>query len=431
MPVKAGKFTLRAGDMLVHGGAGSNSGFEVGGIGFEPSLTIVMSVGLSTENTWAPSGKTWGVMCMHSHNPDDPVNVGGWTGLTEFWDTDMKPSSFWSNSGVGWFKNGHGGGGYAIYIAEEFEDGFRIGYPGGGYEGGYGTVCYYLCIGSDDRVGHTFSYQGAPQPEVVGWEPNIFMTLCSGGLDQSAGDIAFADMSVPSWGFGGIIDEVNSANGPQWLANGLAAATSVEQQRFIDDGFLDQEVFDGNIVAQQVGNASFFYTRSDTTFGMHFNNFFAGDNIRGGAHFLENGLYSGGSRTPNPVGVPLDVTTGFTPECVVFLCPQDHHDSGGLGVVPWGGRCFGFLTDDFECCIAWGAYSHIGPTAAFCTSDFSWLSNFTSTQLNAVGSPNYGNAEITSGGFRMTTQAMPKFNKYVRYAAFGLDQPHSQFFRVL
>ena len=49
MAAKAGKFVLRAGDMGVLPG---NNGFAVTGIGFNPAIVIVMSVGLTAENTW-------------------------------------------------------------------------------------------------------------------------------------------------------------------------------------------------------------------------------------------------------------------------------------------------------------------------------------------------------------------------------------------
>ena len=104
--------------------------------------------------------------------------------------------------------------------------------------------------------------------------------------------------------------------------------------------------------------------------------------------------------TPNPVGTPLEIDTQFDPEAVIFLGPQPNY--GNLFGNPWGGRCIGFLTEDFECCIAWGAYSHVGSAWSFCTSDYSWISNFTEAALSAPTTPNYGSAELDGAGIILT-----------------------------
>lgn len=432
MPAKAGKFLLRAGDISVLG----RSGFQIDGIGFRPEIVIVMSVGLTAEDSWDTTPNTWGGMSIWSNDADG--NAKGNTGLTEFWGTDYKPSSFWSNSGVIWFKTSHGGGGSAIFIGGTHDDGFLIGYPDGGYEGAYGTVCYYLALKSEEgNAAQVYGYPGAPTPVTVGFQPSVYMTLGSGGLSGGAGDIAFLDFSTPSWGFGGFENQADPGRGsPEWLANGLAHTETVEQVRFFLDGNDAQSVFDGYTASQIIANSSFFYGRSATEFSYGITDGFPGGlNERVAVHMLGDGLYSGGVVTPNPIGVPLDVDVNFTPEAVIFLGPQTNH--GNLFGVPWGGRCFGFLTEDFQCCIAWGAYQHAGAdpslakVASFCTSDFSWVSNFTSDALNDPGDPNYGSAELGAAGFTMHSLALPKFNQYVHYAAYGFAEEAPQFFRIV
>lgn len=428
MPAKAGKFVLRASDMTVPGG---NGGFSVDDVGFEPDITIVMSVGLSTEDAWNTTPPTWGNMALLSRSPSLGA-TGDRTGLNEFWGTDIKPSSGWSDTGVMWFKSSHGGGGPAIYAAGTHEDGFYIGYPGG-FEGGYGIVCYYLAMKSvEENVARIYGYQGATMPIDLGWEPNIFFSLAHGGLGSGAGPIFLADWSVPSWGFGALEDHISEIGNIEWMANGLSHATSVEQVRYIIDGAGDQIVFDPATIGQDVENGGFAFGGAGTNFSA---NFFQGfpqaEFLRTGTHLVEGGLYTGQAITPNPVGVPLLVDPGFTPEAVIFLGPQDSFPDAVFGGVPWGGRCFGFLTADFQCCMAWGAYSHIGTVANFCTSNFSWISNFTSTALSDPTNPNYGTAEIGDGGFTLHTQALPKFNKYLRYAAYGFEEEAPGFFRVI
>jgi hypothetical protein len=435
MPAKAGKFVLRAGDMQVHALSGTNNGFQVDGIGFKPEIVVVMSVGLTAENVWDTTPNIWGNMGIWTNDADGTIE--GTTGVNEFWGTDGRPSSFWSNSGVMWFKSSHSGGGPAIYIANTHDDGFFIGYPGG-FEGGYGIVCYYLALKSEEgNAARVFGYPGAPTSTNVGFQPAVFMTLGSGGLSGGAGDIGFLDFSVPSWGFGGFDNQVDGVrSGPEWMANGLAHTETVEQIRYFLDGNGDQWVFDGYTASQIVGNSAFFYGRTltDITIGIT-DGFPAGINERVAVHMLGDGLYSGDQVTPNPIGTPLDVDVGFTPEAVVFLGPQTNH--GNFFGIPWGGRCFGFLTEDFQCCIAWGAQQRasdndpFGHVASFCTSDFSWISNFTSDEVADPTNPNYGSADLTATGFTMHSLALPKFNQYVRYAAYGFVEEAPQFFRVL
>jgi hypothetical protein len=436
MPAKAGKFVLRAGDMGVYSLDGTNSGFQVDGIGFKPEIVVVMSAGLTAEDSWVTAPNIWGGMSMWSNDADG--NIEGNTGLTEFWGTDFRPSSFWSNSGVIWFKSSHSGGGSAIYIANTHDDGFYIGYPDGGYEGGYGIVCYYLAMKSEEgQAAQVYGYPGGPTSMNVGFQPAVYMTLGSGGLSGGAGDIGFLDFSVPSWGFGGFDNQVDGVRGgPEWMANGLAHTETVEQVRYFLDGWGDQWVFDGYTASQIVGNSAFFYGRSATDFTIGITDGFpAGINERVAVHMLGDGLYSGNQVTPNPVGIPLDVDVGFTPEAVVFLGPQTNH--GNFFGIPWGGRCFGFLTEDFQCCIAWGAFQHansdpsLAKVASFCTSQFGWISNFTSDFLADPTNPNYGTVELTATGFTMESLALPKFNQYVHYAAYGFAEEAPQFFRVL
>lgn len=427
MAAKAGKFVLRAGDMSVYPG---NNGFSVTGVGFNPAIVIVMSVGLTSENAWDTTPNTWGCMSMWGNlTGGSHENVG----LNEFWGTDLKPSSGWSNSGVSWLKASHGGGGPAYYIAGTHADGFYIGYPGGGYEGGYGVVVYYLALEIDKKVGHSYGYQGLAMPVTLGWEPSLILSLGHGGLGPGADDIFMADFSVPTWAFGGFDNVANPGSGPlPWLANGLSASTSVEQVRYILDGDSDPWIFDPQTVAQSVSNSYFWYGRTPTEVSLNYvDGFPQAPYIRTSAFFVEEALSSAGGATPNPVGTPLTVEVGFEPECVIFMSPQDHHDNGTLGLVPWGGRSFGFLTKEFQCCIAWGAYSHIGSTASFCSSDIGWISNFTSTQLSDPTNPNYGTAEIDGSTFIMHTQARPKFNQYTRWVAFGFDEEAPGFFRRL
>ena len=396
MPAKAGKFQLIPGDTTV---PPSNSGFSVE-VGFQPDLVIVMTTGLTSEDTWSTGTDIWGGMMAICRGDQAP------TGLSEWWNTTPLPHSFWSNSGVVWFRPGP-----AVYLSQIHSNGFYMGYPGG-YEGQYGAFCYYLALSGDVNTQRVFGYQGSPAV-TLGWEPSLIFSLASGGFDASPGDIAMADTSVPSFGFGGYENLANPLeNGVQWLANGLTHFTSVEQFRFMTDGSGTQTVFDPFTAAQIIASAEFSFARTSTSADINWNPFFpAADSIRTGAHLMEGGVFSGGSVTPNPIGTPLEVDTAFSPDAVMFILPQDGFVPG-FGAVPWGGRGFGFLTDDFECCMVWGAYSHIGPSASFCTSNYSWISNFTSTALSdpARSNPNYGTAELGGPGFIMHTQAMPKFN---------------------
>jgi len=352
------------------------------------------------------------------------------TAVTEVWSTTPLAASFWSNSGVIWFRTSGGGGGPAFFLGDTNPDGFRIGYPFG-FEGGYGTICYYLAFESDTEVARVFGYQSAAMPVTLGWEPSFIFSLGSGG-GSPPGDIAFANLSNFSVAFGGFDNQVDSLQVVQWLSNGLADTTSAEQVRLIDDGNGSHVVYGDTIAAQFVSNSLFDYGRSAADIAITYNpGFPEAPDIRVGTHLLESGISSSNSATPNPVGTPLFVDAGFSPEAVIFLGPQDHHENGDLGLIPWGGRCIGFLTEDFECCIAWGAYSHVGTVAGFCTSNFSWISNFTSTQLSDPTNPNYGNAELSGSGFLMHTQALPKLNKYIRWIAYGLGEEAPGFFRVV
>ena len=418
MASKAGKFTLRPGDITVPGG---NSGFHVE-VGFEPDIVIVMTTGQPSENTWKTASDIWGGMMIMNNMPGYPR-----TGVSEWWTTQPAAISFFSDTGVVWFRGPSSGA--AMYLSNTYADGFDIGYPGGGYEGNYGAVCYYLAIQTDDNVGVAYGYQGS-SPVTLGWEPNVFFTLASGGLGPGPGDIAFADFSVPSFAFGGIENSANPDQpGPQWLSNGLTVHTTVEQVRFFEDGWGTQVVFDGYTASQIIASGYFDYGRTATTFNMHYagGGFPEGTGIRGRSHIMEGGLFSGGAVTPNPVGTPLEIDTQFDPEAVIFLGPQPNY--GNLFGNPWGGRCIGFLTEDFECCIAWGAYSHVGSAWSFCTSDYSWISNFTENALSAPTTPNYGSAELDGAGIILHSLAMPKPNHYIRYMAFGLDESSPGFFR--
>jgi hypothetical protein len=87
--------------------------------------------------------------------------------------------------------------------------------------------------------------------------------------------------------------------------------------------------------------------------------------------------------------------------------------------------------------MAWGAQQRasdndpIGRVASFCTSDFSWISNFTSDEVVDPTNPNYGSAELAPAGFTMHSLALPKVNQYVRYVAYGFADVKSQFFEIL
>ena len=268
-------------------------------------------------------------------------------------------------------------------------------------------------------------------PVNLGWEPSWILSLGHGGLGGGAGDIFMADYSVPSWAFGGFTNEADPTDvRVQWMANGLSHTTSVEQVRYFLDDHVDQWVFDPQTVAQSVSNSYFWFARSPTEVSINYvDGFPQAPYIRTSAFFVSDSLSSQGTITPNPVGTPKEVDVGFEPDCVIFMGPQDHHENGTLGAVPWGGRCFGFLTEDFQCCIAWGAYSHIGSTASFCSSDVGWISNFTSTALSDPTHPNYGTSEIHGSSIVMNTQALPKFNQYMRYVAYGTDEEAPGFFR--
>jgi hypothetical protein len=417
-------FNVKAGKAVLPG----SGTLSVTGVGFNPSVVILITAGSQAEDVWDTSAPVWGGMAIYTRK-----TVGGdvTNAVSEFWGTDIRSSSFWSNSGVIWLKTSHGGGTPAFYIDNTHGDGFTIAYSGG-FAGGGGEIVYYLCFGTDLSVGHVYSYRDAVMPVTLGWQPGIFFTLAHGGLDVSTGDIAFLDRSMPSFGFGGF-DNLNLVDNTaaEWLSHGLAHSTSVEQVRYWLDGNGDQWVFTDPIVAQSISNSVFAFGRSPTEFSMqYFDGFPQGDNIRGGAHILEEGIYSGGSVSPNPIGVPLEVDCSFIPDAVVFLGPQDHSEPD-LGIVPWGGRCIGFLTEDFQCCIAWGGYQTLGGVASFSSSTRSWVSNFTSTQLSDPTNPNLGTAEIGGPGFIMHTEALPKMNKYVRYAAYGSEEEAPGFFRVV
>ena len=155
-----------------------------------------MTTGQPSENTWKTATDIWGGMMIMSNLPGYPR-----TGVSEWWTPQPAAISFFSDTGLVWFRGGSSGA--AMYLSSTYADGFNIGYPGGGYEGNYGAVCYYLAIQTDDNLGMTYGYQGAP-PVTLGWEPNVFFTLASGGLAPGPGDIAFADFSVPSFAFGGM-----------------------------------------------------------------------------------------------------------------------------------------------------------------------------------------------------------------------------------
>ena len=428
MAAKAGTFTLIPGNLTPPTGG---SGFLVSGLGFRPSLVVAMSCSLSAENVWDVTPGMDGCMAMLS---DNTVASGtNRTGLTESWNTSVKPHSFWSNSGVMWFRET---GGAAIYLSAIHDDGFYVGYASG-FEGGYGKICYYLAMGVEDaQVAQAFGYEGAAMPVTVGFEPAIYMTLGSGGLGGGAGDIAFADFDVPSWGFGGFDNQVDSLVQTEWMANGLSHSETVEQTRWFLDGDGDQWVMDGFTAAQTLGNTAYYYGRTASTFSIGESDGFPGGiNTRVSAHFMSNALFSGSSVTPPSVGTPLDIDVGFEPECVIFLGPQTNH--GNFFGIPWGGRCFGFLTKDFQCCIAFGAYQRAndgdppGYVASFCSSDVGWISNFTDTGLDDPTNPNYGTAELLPSGFRLNSLALPKYNQYLRWVAYGFEEEAPGFFRVV
>jgi hypothetical protein len=427
MSAKAGKFTLQAGDITVPPG---NNGFAVNGVGFRPQIVVLMTVGLTSENSWKTVAGIDGGMAIFSENTVSSPGIT--TGLTETWDSNIKPASFWSDTGVIWFR---GQGGAAIYLAGVHDDGFYVGYPGG-FEGGYGMFCYYLAIAQEDaQVAQMYGYEGV-SPAAVGFEPDIYMVLGSGGLSSGTGAIAFADFDVPSWGFGGFDNQKDSLVQTEWMANGLAHGETVEQQRWFLDGDGDQWVMDGFTASQILGNTAYYYGRSATEFSIGtVDGFPGGDFTRVGVHFMSDALYAGSVVTPPPVGSPVDVDVGISPECVIFLGPQTNH--GNLFGIPWGGRCFGFLTADFQCCIAFGAQQRasdndpIGRVASFCSSDIGWISNFTSDEVADPSNPNYGTAELLPGGFRLDTLAMPKTNQYLRYVAYGFEEEAPGFFRVV
>lgn len=428
MPVKAGSFTLQASDTYLGNSDGNDFyGWLVDGVGFQPDLVIVMTAGLASENSWVVgSTHVHGGIAIVSGTEFGPDRLC--TGVSESWGTSSRPVSFFSDGGALWLR---GSPGNAFFPAYSHEDGFYMGWSPG-YEGSYGLICYYLAFEGVSNVGRGLGYQGSPVYN-LGWQPTAIFSLGHGGLGaDGAGSIAMGDTSVPSWGFGGFENLANpSHDGLQHLANGLTHFTSAIQVRHFWDDHGDQTIFDPQVVAQIISNSQFSFARTATTFDINYiGGFPEGEFIRTGAHVMDDTIYGGDTVLPNPVGVPLEVNAGFLPDAVIFLGPQDHH-GGAMGAVPWGGRCFGFLTADFQCCIAWGAYSHIGPNASFCTSDFSWISNFTTTQLSDPTNPNYGTAVIEGTGFTMHTQALPKFNKYVRYAAFGVEEEAPGFFRVI
>ena len=424
MPVKAGKFVTGPGTM-----SDGNSGFAVNDVGFEPDLVIIMTAGHMAENTWSVGDvNVWGGIAVMTRDVPPYVNTRqSRTAVSEWWATSNRPASFYSNEGVIWFR---GSPGNAIYLAYTHEDGFYIGHSGG-FEGGYGQIGYYLAFQGMTNVKREFAYAGSPVYN-LGFQPEIVMSMGHGGFGAEAGSVAMGDTSVPSWAFGGFENIANPTEKPmQWLANGLTHFTSVEQIRNISDGWGDQLVFDPFTAAQIIANATFSFSRTATTLDINRHSGFPdADSIRAGVHVADDMVFSGGSVTPNAVGTPKEVDTGFLPDAVIFISPQDSFDHN-FGSVPWGGRSFGFLTEDFQCCIAWGAYSHLGPNASFSTSDFSWMSNFTTTQLSDPTNPNYGTAEIGGAGFIMHTQALPKTNKYTRYAAYAVDEEAPGFFRVI
>lgn len=432
MAIAAGKFTLQPPSALTPtlGLDGTHPAFQVD-VGFEPALYMVITAGLMSEDSWDTSGPIWGgIGVAHKSGIPGGNGLAPATALTEVWSATPLAAGFWSNSGVIWFRSSGGGGGPAFFLGDTNPTGFRIGYPFG-FEGGYGTVCYYLAFESDGEAARVFGYNGALMPVSLGWEPSFIFSLGHGG-GSPPGDIGAGNFSDFSVGIGGFDNQVSGLQIVQWLANGLFDTTSVEQLRFIDDGSGPQIVYGSDVVGQMVSNSEFSFGKTLTDISVNYGaGFPEAPDIRVGVHLLEGGVSANDSVTPNPVGTPLDVVTGFAPDAVVFLAPQDHHINGNLGEVPWGGRCLGFATEEFECCIAWGAYSHVGSVASFCTSAFSWISNFTSVQLSDPTNPNYGSTVLIPNGFRLNTLALPKLNKYMRWVAFGVDEDAPGFFRVV
>lgn len=108
----------------------------------------------------------------------------------------------------------------------------------------------------------------------------------------------------------------------------------------------------------------------------------------------------------------------FVPACIFLFGPQYGFNWGGSNV----GQSFGFRTDDFECCVAWGGQNG-GTASRFTSRNRSWVSGF--EPFGSVAPISSGQTDLgtTPGQFTMTPKVSDNTNKQVWWEAFQPGTP--------
>ncbi len=116
--------------------------------------------------------------------------------------------------------------------------------------------------------------------------------------------------------------------------------------------------------------------------------------------------------------VPLGATHDWVPQLVFLIGPQR-----GLNGESVASQSFGFRTDDFECCVAWGGQRELdssgGAAGRFTSRSRSWVSGFSPPADVAPITDGQTDLGSTPGQFTITPKVSDNTNKTVWWAAYA------------
>jgi hypothetical protein len=429
--VKAGKIVLHVAD------AGA-AGWDVTGVGFEPTAVVFIFADSTVEDSWDADSTNLmnGGMGVASWvNSEDHSQLGpAGTGINNsaasmtLGLSAPMDSSFSTLSSV-LVRDTHGSFGYTTSVRSFNADGWnmRFGNAGTLHTGAEGKIVYYLAIGgrktaADFALTTPGVINATTTVKTLAWEPKGVVEV-GGTNTQYVGDAfdAYSAVSFPGvpfpgaqWGMslgrgsGLRFIPVGGGDSSYWYLDGRPGiyAPGVQfksvKYDFDSSGFVDvANEWETTYVTTPTSLETTMegVNLSGLSWSSTFNKW--GQLIIGAAD-MENGTFVPNAVVDDP---PVQVTTDIVPEAFIFFSggPGDfinnptHQDD-----VYYGHTTIGFLTDSFQCVVCYGGNA-IGNNARFCSSVRSWVSNIVDPV--PIGSfPTLGETDLTAQGFTHTTK---------------------------
>lgn len=423
---------MKAGKIVLHVADAGPAGWNVTGVGFEPTAVVFIFADSTVEDSWDADSTNLmnGGMGIASWvNSEDHSQLGpAGTGINNSAASMTLGLSAPMDSSFSVLlsvlvRDTHSSFGYGTSVRSFNADGWnmRFGNAGTLHTGAEGKIVYYLAIGgrktaADFAESTSGSDIATTTVKTLAWEPKGVVEV--GGTNtqyiSNAFD-AYSAVSFPtgaqygtSLGRGSGLRFILTGGGDSsyWYLDGnpgfyggSGVFTSIKYD-FDSSGFVQvANVWETKYATTPTTLETTIEGVSGLSWIDTFNKW---GQLAIGAADMENGTFVPNAVVDDP---PIQVTTNIVPEAFIFFSggPGDfinnptHQDD-----VYYGHTTIGFLTDSFQCVVCYGGNA-IGNNARFCSSVRSWVSNIVDPV--PIGSfPTLGETDLTAHGFTHTTK---------------------------